>query len=315
MKSRLSFLAILILASMVSVAMKQNKSDEVTKVSLGRKLFFDRMLSKNYSIGCADCHRPEYAFSDSTAFSKGFEGQLTKRNAPPLTNLGGRPYFFWDGRVETLQEQALQPIQHTEEMGLTLNELNSRLRANDEYLRLFQQVYGQTPNAQLAAEAIAAFEITLETGDSPFDRFMNGDSGAISFSAMRGREIFMGKGKCFDCHFSPDFTGDEFKNIGLFNGKNLNDSGRFIISRRKEDLGKFRVPGLRNVALTAPYMHNGMFGSLEAVIDYYNNPNKVVRNHIKRDTAFTKPLNLKKSEKTDLVEFLKSLSSPSATKR
>ena len=315
MKTRLGFILLVFFGSALSLAPRFKGIAETDEAGLGRKLFFDRMLSLDYSISCADCHRPEMAFSDSIALSKGINGRATKRNAPPLTNLGGRPYFFWDGRVETLEAQVFHPIQNPDEMGMSLVELNRRLQANEEYTKLFSQVYGSPPDSKLAAKAIAAFEETLETGNSPFDRFMEGDSSAISSAAMRGREIFMGKGRCFDCHFSPDFTGDEFKNIGLFNGKNLNDSGRFRATGKAEDIGKFRVPGLRNIGLTAPYMHNGMFKSLHEVIEYYNKPDKVVSNSINRDTTFNKPLNLNKSEKRDLLEFLNTLNSPSATKR
>jgi cytochrome c peroxidase len=315
MKMPAGVIVAIFLGSMLSLAPGVKKTSENDEVKLGRKLFFDRMLSRNYSISCAHCHRPEFAFSDTVALSKGFEGRLTTRNAPPLTNLGERPYFFWDGREQTLEAQVFQPIQHPDEMGLSLNELNIRLLSNKEYLKEFHKVYGKPPSVQLAAKAIAAFESTLETGNSPFDRFMQGDSNAISKEAIAGREIFMGKAKCFDCHFSPDFTGDEFKNIGLFNGKKLNDSGRFLVSRKNEDLGKFRVPGLRNIALTAPYMHNGMFRTLNEVIDYYNNPDKIVPDAQNRDTTFLKPLGLTTGEKSALIYFLQSLTSPSATSR
>lgn len=289
--------------------------DDITEAQIGRKLFFDKRFSQNKRISCADCHIPHYAFSDTTAFSKGFEGKITTRNAPPLTNLSGRPYFFWDGRSPNLEDQVLHPIQHPLEMGLTLKELNRRLRADKFYVKWFKKHYGKLPDAYLAARAIAAFERTLETGNAPIDRFMDGDSGAISLSAMRGREIFTEKGKCFECHFTPDFTADEFKNIGLFNAKNLNDSGRFIVTKKQDDLGKFRVPGLRNVTLTAPYMHNGMFKTLTEVIDYYDNPSALVPNAINRDTLLNGRLNLTSREKADLLAFLQTLTSTSASRK
>lgn len=288
---------------------------DMSEAEMGRKLFFDKRFSKNYNISCADCHLPTHAFSDTTAFSKGFEGKITTRNAPPLTNLSGRPYFFWDGRSPSLEDQVLHPIQHPVEMGMTLKELTKRLKADKFYVKWFKKHYGKLPDANLAARAIAAFERTLETGNAPIDRFMEGDSTAISFSAMRGREIFTEKGKCFECHFTPDFTADEFKNIGLFNGKNLNDSGRFSVTKKTEDMGKFRVPGLRNVILTAPYMHNGMFKTLEQVIDYYNEPAAVVPNAINRDTLLNGRLNLSSQEKADLMAFLQTLTSASASRK
>ena len=289
--------------------------NDMSEAVMGRKLFFDKRFSLNHSISCADCHIPTFAFSDTTALSKGFAGKSTTRNAPPLTNLSGRPYFFWDGRSSSLEDQVLHPIQHPLEMGLTLKELNRRLRADKFYVKWFKKHYGKLPDAYLAARAIAAFERTLETGNAPIDRFMDGDSTAISASAMRGREIFTEKGKCFECHFTPDFTADEFRNIGLFNAKNLNDSGRFSVTKKPEDLGKFRVPGLRNVTLTAPYMHNGMFKSLEAVIDYYNDPSLVIPNAINRDTLLNGKLNLTPQEKADLLAFLQTLTSASASRK
>jgi cytochrome c peroxidase len=288
---------------------------DMSEAEMGRRLFFDKRFSLNQGISCADCHIPTYAFSDTTAHSKGFNGKATSRNAPALTNLGGRPYFFWDGRSPSLEEQVLHPIQHPVEMGMTLKELNRRLRADKFYVKWFKKHYGKMPDAYLAARAIAAFERTLETGNAPIDRFMDGDSGAISLSAMRGREIFTDKGKCFECHFTPDFTADEFKNIGLFNGKNLNDSGRFSITKKYEDLGKFRVPGLRNVSLTAPYMHNGMFRTLDQVIDYYNDPSSVVPDAINRDTLLNGKLNLTQQDKEDLLAFLQTLTSASASRK
>jgi cytochrome c peroxidase len=288
---------------------------DMSEAEMGRKLFFDKRFSLNNSISCADCHLPTFAFSDTTALSRGFDRGTTTRNAPPLTNLGGRPYFFWDGRATSLEEQVLQPIQHPIEMGMTLKELNRRLRADKFYVNWFRKHYGQMPDAYLAARAIAAFERTLETGNAPLDRFMEGDSSAISISAMRGRDIFIEKAKCFECHFTPDFTADEFKNIGLFNGKHLNDSGRYVVTNNISDIGKFRVPGLRNVALTAPYMHNGMFKTLEEVIDYYNDPAAIVPDAINRDTLLNGKMGLTQQEKADLLAFLHTLTSASASRK
>jgi cytochrome c peroxidase len=310
--SKSKYLLVTAIVMLVTMLSATDPTEELSEAEMGRILFFDKRFSLNNSISCADCHIPQFAFSDTTALSKGFAGKSTTRNAPPLTNLGGRPYFFWDGRAATLEEQALQPIQHPSEMGMNIEELNKRLQANPQYVNWFKKQYQQLPNAQLAAKAIAAFERTLETGNAPFDLFMDGDSGAISISAMRGRDIFMEKGKCFDCHFSPDFTADEFKNIGLFNGKNLNDSGRYSVTGNPTDIGKFRVPGLRNVAITAPYMHNGMFKSLEAVIEFYNNPSQKFPDAINRDSTLNKPLNLSTREKSDLLAFLQTLTSTSA---
>ena len=288
------------------------RSTETPKnaVELGKMLFFDPILSLDHSISCASCHKPDFAFADTISFSNGIKGKRTGRNTPSAMNVASRPYLFWDGRSPTLETQALQPISNPLEMGLPLDSAVARLKSSKIYTRAFEAVFHSEPTQLLLGQALAAFESSLETGDSPFDLFMAGDSSQISASAIRGRMIFVTRAGCFDCHFTPDFTGDDFKNIGLFNGRDLNDSGRIKITGNPEDLGKFKVPGLRNVALTAPYMHNGMFKTLEEVVAYYNNPDAFVSGSIGRDTLLSKPLNLTQTEKADLVAFLKSLTSP-----
>ncbi|HMX40382.1 MAG TPA: cytochrome c peroxidase [Saprospiraceae bacterium] len=226
---------------------------------LGERLFSDPILSADSSISCASCHIPEFAFCDTAAVSRGVGGRLGRRNSPGITNMSSRPHFFFDGRAATLEQQVLMPIQDTLEMRNTLDEVERRLRKHPDYGAAFKKIFRRKANAQDLANALAAFVRTLETSDTPFDRWMKGRPGGMGEAAVRGREVFMVKGKCFDCHFSPDFTGDEFRNIGLFTGgQRLSDRGRFDISADSADLGKFKVPGLRNVALTAPYMHNSM---------------------------------------------------------
>lgn len=303
--------AVLLLAAWVfSISADTDKSNlPTTESELGRMLFFDPILSANRSTSCASCHKPEFAFADSTSFSKGFNGGFTSRNTPTVMNMSSRPYLFWDGRSPNLEDQAIHPIVNPVEMGLKKTDIVKRLKSSPFYKKAFQKIYGSAPDLKLLGKAIAAFERTLETADSPFDKYMEGDSTAISASAIRGRELFLEKGHCFDCHFTPDFTADEFRNIGLFNGKNLNDSGRYLVSQNPEDIGRFKVPGLRNVALTAPYMHNGQFRTLRQVVDYYDNPDAFIPNSIGRDTILAKPLGLNEQEKEDLVEFMKSLTS------
>lgn len=278
-----------------------------TKAALGKKLFNDKILSKDNTISCASCHLPENGFSDTIAFSKGIEGRVTIRNTPSVLNMKNRPYFFWDGRAASLEEQALMPIAHPDEMGLPIKEAVARLNASSEYRKLFMRVFKQLPNSKNLGAAFAAFERTLETDSSRFDAYMD-DMIAFTESEERGRKLFISdKTKCFDCHRGPDFTDDQFKNIGLFDGYALNDSGRYLITRKKEDLGKFKTPGLRNIALTAPYMHNGMFQTLEEVVEYYNNPGAFVLNPINIDSTLSEPLSLSQQEKADLVAFLKTL--------
>lgn len=275
---------------------------------LGELLFFDKILSSDRTIACASCHKPEFAFADTVPLSRGIGGKLASRNTPTAMNVFAGSYFFWDGRAEVLEQQATGPIENPSEMNLPIPEAVLRLNKDPFYRKAFQKVFRAKPDRENLAKALAAYERTLETDDSPFDRYMNGDKTAISEAAIRGKAIFLEKGKCFDCHFGPDFRGDdEFKNIGLYNEKKLNDKGRYLITGDEGDIGKFKVPGLRNVALTAPYMHNGMFKTLKEVIQYYNHPDSFVQGSINRDTLLARPLGLTPQEENDLEEFLKAL--------
>ncbi len=300
------FTAVFIIFIVSSFFAKEN-ADIKTKAALGKKLFFEKILSKDSSVSCASCHIPKFAFADTVAFITGIEGKLTNRKNPSVQNKKNRPYYFWDGRAASLEEQCLMPIQNPDEMGLPVEEAVKRLNQSRQYKILFQKIFNQKPTAQNLAAAFSAFEKTLETVDSKFDDWSN-NLKKLTAPEERGRELFVGdKAKCFDCHRMEDFTNDEFKNIGLYNGKDLNDGGLFNLTRKEADLGKFKTPGLRNIAVTAPYMHNGMFKTLEQVIDYYNNPQKFVPDAVNIDDALKSPLNLSENEKKDLVSFLKTL--------
>ena len=306
-KLLISFLIAVFVIFVSSSFFEKENADIKTKSHLGKKLFSEKILSKDSSVSCASCHIPKYAFADTVAFSIGIEGKLTKRNTPSVLNMKNRPYYFWDGRAASLEEQCLMPIQNPDEMGLPVEEAVKRLNASREYTLLFKKIFNQKPTAKNLASAFAAFEQTLETIDSKFDDWSNNLKKLTAYEE-RGRELFVGdKAKCFDCHRMEDFTTDEFKNIGLYNGNNLNDAGLYNITKKKSDLGKFKTPGLRNIAVTAPYMHNGMFKTLEEVVEYYNNPAKFVNNPINIDDALKIPLNLSEKEKKDLVAFLKTL--------
>jgi len=279
----------------------------LTVEQLGERLFSDPILSLDSTVSCASCHIPQFAFADTARVSRGVGGRLGRRNSQSITNMSARAHFFFDGRALTLEQQVLMPIQDTLEMRATPELVTARLHRHPEYDAAFRQLFGKQADMESLAVALAAFVRTLETSDTPFDRWMMDKPNPMSEAAVRGREIFMVKGKCFDCHFSPDFTGDEFRNVGLFNGKNLNDVGRFAITGDSTDLGKMKVPGLRNVALTPPYMHNGMFQTLEEVIDYYDTPDAFIPDAIGRDTLLAKPLGLTAGEKSDLKIFLEAL--------
>lgn len=279
-----------------------------TKEELGEKLFFDNLLSLDTTVSCGSCHKQEFAFADNLKFSVGVRGQLGDRNAPSSMNMAMRSHFFFDGRAATLEEQVLQPIVNPVEMDLSIKEAINRLR-NTEYNNWFKELYGSPVDSALLGEALAAFILTLESpGTSAFDKWMAGDTLAMTANEINGRVLFIGKAKCFDCHFSPDFTADEFKNIGLFNGSDtLNDVGRFAITKDSADLGKMKVSGLRNIAMTPPYMHNGMFNTLAEVVEYYDDPTQFVQDPINIDTLLQKPLNLSTQEKSDIVAFLETL--------
>ncbi|MBD2705548.1 cytochrome-c peroxidase [Spirosoma sp. BT702] len=278
-----------------------------TKVQLGEKLFFDPILSSDRTISCATCHKPEFAFADTAKFSRGVGGKLTDRNTPSAMNLVGRIHLFWDGRASSLEMQALQPIAAPNEMNLPIAEAVVRLEQHPGYASAFNRLFKQKPSAQTLAEALSAYERTLETGDTPYDRFVNGDDAALSASAQRGRLLFIGKANCANCHAGEDFTADRFKNIGLYDGKTLQDAGRFTVTKDSTQMGHFKVPGLRNVAITPPYMHNGMFKTLRQVLDYYNQPDAVVKGGHNRDLSLSTPLNLNEAELTDLESFLQAL--------
>lgn len=282
----------------------------ITEQELGEALFFDPILSRDSTIHCASCHIPQFAFADNVALSKGVGGHTGTRNTPSAMNQGDRNFYFWDGRAETLEDQALGPVENAIEMDMPLTIVIRRLIRNERYKQAFLNVYGKLPSKELVGSALASYERSLETSNTAFDKYMSGkDTTLFTESAKRGLAIFNEKAKCFDCHFGVDFTGnDKFRNIGLYNGKDLNDAGRFVISNDPKDLGAFKIPGLRNIAQTAPYMHNGMFKTLREVIDYYDTPDKFVGNSINRDSLLKKPLQLTEVEKKDLENFLKSLS-------
>jgi len=280
-----------------------------TEEQLGKALFFDSILSKDRTVSCASCHKPEFAFADSSAFSKGVGGKLGDRNTPSVMNISGRGELFWDGRANDLEDQVKFPIENPVEMNLPYDSAVARVSASQKYEALFLKIYNAKPNRSNLAEAIAAFERTLETEDTPNDRWLNEDEeSGMTAQMIRGRELFTSdRTRCFDCHFTPDFTADEYRNIGLFDGKALNDSGRYVVSKDPKDLGTFKTPGLRNVAITAPYMHDGSFKTLREVIDYYDEPAKFMIGSINRDTILPEKIGLTESEKQDLEAFLHSL--------
>ena len=315
MKYLITIASLLLLIITSSFIIENNDEKLSSKAALGKKLFSEKILSLDSSVSCASCHKPNYAFADTVAYSIGIYGRETSRNTPSVLNMKNRPYYFYDGRAQTLEEQALMPIANEDEMALPIAEAVTRLNQHSEYRKLFLKVFKALPNAKNLGAAFAAYEKTLETVDSKFDDYSN-DLAKLSPAEERGRQLFTGdKAKCFDCHSMVDFTDDDFKNIGLYNGNFLTDSGRFKITRNEADLGKFKTTGLRNIAVTAPYMHNGMFNTLEEVLRFYNNPKGFFPHQINVDSTFNKPLNLTDSEQADIIAFLKTLTDKAFVKK
>ena len=279
-----------------------------TEVELGKILFFDPILSKDSTVSCSSCHKPDLAFADSLAISPGIDNRIGRRNAPSIMNMASRSEFFYDGRAKDLVDQIHFPIEDNLEMDAKMSEVVERLKKHPKYPIWFKKIYNEVPTENNLALAIASFEESLETSDTEFDAWMNDLPNKMSDAAIRGRKLFLSdRAKCFDCHFSPDFTGDEFKNIGLYDEKKYKDKGRYEVTKNQNDLGKFKVPGLRNVAVTAPYMHDGSFATLRDVIEYYSDPYQFVSKPINMDTTLLKPINFTTQEKEDLEAFLLSL--------
>jgi cytochrome c peroxidase len=245
-------------------------------VALGGRLFFDRRLSSNDRLSCAACHRPNDALSDPRRFSRGVNGELGTRNAPALENLAWKNSFFWDGRAATLREQVLQPIQNPIEMHDTLPDVVAKISTDPDYHRLFASAFGSPEiTSDKIARALEQFLLVQVSFDSKYDRVMNGTA-KFSDDEQRGFELFNTEydpyhgqygADCFHCHGGPLFQSQNFANNGLDTA--FYDLGRYKITKRAGDEGKFSVPSLRNVAVTAPYMHDGRFRTLDEVVEHY----------------------------------------------
>ncbi|MBI3410256.1 MAG: cytochrome-c peroxidase [Planctomycetes bacterium] len=272
------------------------------RVKLGRKLFFDPILSSDRAIACASCHKPENGFSGGEAKSTGVKGKRTSRRAPSLLNRAYGNSFFWDGREATLEVQALKPIEDPDEMGSKLDDVIARLRTDKEYSELFKNAFDDGVNSANLGKAIASFERILLRGDSAVDRFRRlGSHDALTPSQRSGLWLYESKGRCWRCHTGANFTDEKFHNTGVSWGKG--DLGRFRITGEGADRGKFKTPSLRGVALTAPYMHDGSLKTLEDVVEYYNRGGN---SNLHLDPTVGS-LGLSKDEVKDLVAFLKAL--------
>ena len=277
------------------------------RVALGQKLFFEPRLSGDGTVACATCHDPARAFTDGRPASVGIHGRVGQRNAPTILNALYNKHQFWDGRVDTLEQQAALPITNPFEMGsASIGDAVSRIADDKDYQTQFMQAFGRAVNEQDMLSAIAAYERTLASFDSPFDHFIAGEANAINDSAKRGWELFNTKARCNLCHALTDnqrdvtlFMDNDFHNIGVgilrhhvaalarqaerelvqgnlpavdtaAIGSDLSVLGRFLVTREQEDIASFKTPGLRNVLVTGPYFHDGSMETLWDVMDHYN---------------------------------------------
>jgi cytochrome c peroxidase len=314
------------------------------RVALGQKLFFEPRLSADSTVACASCHDPARAFTDGRPLSVGIHGRVGQRNSPTVLNALYNKSQFWDGRVSTLEEQAALPITNPFEMGAaSIADAMSRIAGDKDYQTQFMQAFGRTVNEQDMLSAIAAYERTLTSFDSPFDHFIAGDADAISDSAKRGWQLFNGKARCHLCHALTDDQPDptllmdnDFHNIGIgiirhrvvplaqqaerelaAGDKALIDSaaiasemsvlGRFLVAKRETDIASFKTPGLRNVLVTGPYFHDGSMETLWDAMDHYNKGDGIADPWLDKDMQ---PLALTEPEIDDVVAFLAALTSP-----
>ncbi len=289
------------------VVWPENNKPSAEKIELGKQLYFDKRLSRDDTISCASCHDPKKGWSNDDAFATGIKGQRGGRSSPTIINSTYQDLQFWDGRAKGLEGQALGPIQNPIEMDLTLPEVVAKLNKIEGYKKQFQKVFGTDVTEDGMAKAIAAFERTVLSGGAPYDLFKAGDTKALSETAQRGMKLFFGKAHCSACHVGPNFTDGAFHNIGVGMNVEKPDIGREEQSKQGGDRGAFKTPTLREIAKTAPYMHNGSQKTLEAVVEYYDKggfPNDTLDEEVY-------PLKLTAEEKADLVKFLKEgLSSP-----
>lgn len=293
------------------------------KVALGERLFFDPVLSADADTSCGTCHLPELAFTDGRPVAVGVYGRVGQRNVPTILNRGYGKSFFWDGRADSLEAQAADAIEGREDLGLPIEDAVTRLREDARYRAEFRNAFdprtgdssdsragpyreasveGSAITAERVTQALATFVRSQMAGDSRVERFRGGDRTALSPAARRGFDVFASRGHCLGCHVAPLYTDEAFHNTGVSWGA---DPGRQKITGYPSDRGRFKTPSLRNVALTAPYMHDGSIATLEEVVELYDrggdaNPNL---------DPFIAPLHLSDREKADLVAFLAALTS------
>jgi len=289
------------------------------KVELGKALFFDPRLSGTGQMACASCHDPELGWTDGRSTSFGHSREVLKRNAPGIMGAAASPSLFWDGRSDSLEKQALAVLANPSEMRSSPETIVSRLKENGDYRKAFEAAFpGKSIEIERVSEAIAAFERSVKPGRSRFDAYLKGNTKAMSDEAVSGLDLFRRDARCMNCHHGPDFTDFGFHNLGLsYYGRTLEDLGRYRITSKAEDVGRFRTPSLRNLGNTAPYMHNGLF-ELDGVLNMYNAGMATLKRKPEQEndplfptkSPHLKPLGLNRQDLADLKEFLLSLTEP-----
>ena len=292
-----------------TIAWPDGKPASKAQIDLGRTLFFDRRLSSKQNLSCASCHNPELGLGDGLALGIGGNGNRLGRHSPHLYNLGWTKVLYWDGRASLLEQQALGPIQAKSSMAMDLTELEDRLKAVPAYVEAFKVAFPAADATGEGAEitrvhigvALGSFERTLVSRNAAFDRFIAGQANALNAEAQHGLELFVGKANCIACHSGPNFTNEGFHNLG----RKGTDTGRAGITPGPTAQNAFKTPGLRNVALSAPYMHDGSEPTLEAVVRFYNRGGDVPT-----PDPLVRKLDLSETEIRDLVAFLGALTDP-----
>jgi cytochrome c551 peroxidase len=297
----------------------ENNPYSEAKKELGKMLFFDPRLSKSKQISCASCHDPELAWGDGRTISYGHNRQTGKRNSPSLLNIGYHSVFFWDGRAASLENQALGPITDPVEMAATETISIKNIKKIKGYKPYFREAFGDEKiTIERILKAIATYERTITSKKSKFDSFIEGKSDIFTDEEVIGLHLFRTKARCINCHNTPLLSNQKFHNVGLsYYGRTFEDLGKYNITHKKEDVGKFKTPSLREIGRTAPYMHNGLMPNLEGIIEMYNAgmPRVKPKENQKNDSLFPvtdpllKKLNLTKKEQNALKAFLLTLSS------
>jgi cytochrome c peroxidase len=287
------------------VPIPANNPQTAAKVELGKMLFFDPRLSANDHWACATCHSPSFGYGDGLPRSLGFgDEKELDRHSPTVINIAYNTSQFWDGRAATMEEQAVGPIVASREMNSNPQQMIGEITDIPFYNDKFKEVFGVAPSMKTVGMAIAAFERTIVTGETKFDKYTKGDKKALTEQEKRGLIMFISKAACTQCHSGPNFTDNSFHNLGVpQEGPAKEDVGRFAVTKDPKDKGAFKVPTLRNITMTAPYMHTGVFNTLDEVVEFYNQGGG---DHANKSPKILK-LNMTESEKKDLVAFLKTL--------